>query len=222
MTRFDYGPFLRPSGVPRVAMLISSLLLVSGLAWSAEVPWQQVASVPVDLPPQETVEILQSVDAFEDAAPKWTVAVGDQHASARMHQDSTERHGGHTALRLDYEFVGKREYEYVQLNGPAEFAKPGLGMGFWLKHDGTPFVVRLRFTDSGGECHQVETLHRSEAGWQFVVGWADSRSTSWGGDANGRLDYPLSLAGICVDRPRVGFTGSGSLWLDDASVCNRE
>jgi hypothetical protein len=218
MTRCEKDLFARPFGVQRMALLISVLLLVSGRAWSADTPWQQVASVPVDLPPQEIVEILQSVDAFEDATPKWTVAVGDQHASASMHQDSTERHGGHTALRLDYEFVGKREYEYVQLSGHAEFAKPGLGFGFWLKHDGTPFVVRLRFTDSGGECHQVETMHRSEAGWQYVVGWADSRSTSWGGDANGRMDYPLSLAGICVDRPRVGFTGAGSLWLDDASV----
>jgi hypothetical protein len=200
-------------------LAVITCFAIGVVAWSADSPWQQVASVPVDLPPQEIVETLQSVDGFEDAAAStWSIAVGDQHASASMHQDGTERHGGNASLRLDYEFVGKREYEYVQLNGRTEFAKPGIGLGFWLKHDGTPFVLRLRFTDAGGECHQVETLHGSEAGWQYVVGWVDSRSTSWGGDGNGRKDYPLSLAGICIDRPRVGFTGTGSVWFDDASV----
>ncbi len=218
MKRFDGVPFVRLPRLQCVMWPFVALLAMVGHAWSAEASWQPVASIPVDLPPQELVESSQVVDECEDVTPNWSVAVGDQHAEAKCERDDHERHGGTASLRVDYQYVGKKDYEYVQLNGSAEFAKPGLGLGFWLKHDGTPFVLRLRFTDSGGECHQVETLHRSEAGWQYVVGWADSQDTCWGGDGNNRRDYPLTLAGICIDRPRVGFTGTGSLWLDDIAV----
>lgn len=220
LTRFGRG-LGAWSSTCRVVTTVMTYFAVTMVAWSADATWQPVASIPVDLPPQELVESLQTVDACEDVASRWTVAVGDQHAEAKLERDVQERHGGTASLRVDYQFVGKKEYEYVQLNGSAEFAKPGLGFGFWLKHDGTPFVVRVRLTDAGGECHQIETLHSAEAGWQYVVGWADGPSTSWGGDGNGRKDFPLKLAGICLDRPRVGFTGTGSLWLDDVDLVRR-
>ena len=66
--------------------------------------------------------------------------------------------------------------------------------------------------------HQIDMLSTSQPGWQFFAGLVDSHSTAWGGDGNQRKDYPLKLAGICIDRPRVGFVGRGSLWLDDAAV----
>ena len=59
---------------------------------------------------------------------------------------------------------------------------------------------------------------RAQPGWQFVAGSLDAHSTAWGGDGNHRKDYPLKLAGICVDRPQVGFVGKGRLWIDDAAV----
>ena len=64
----------------------------------------------------------------------------------------------------------KKDYEYIQLNGQADFMKPGLGFGFWLKHDGTPFVARLRFTDASGEWHQVDLFLHSPHSRRDVPG----------------------------------------------------
>ncbi|MHB9081220.1 MAG: hypothetical protein ACYC3X_27425 [Pirellulaceae bacterium] len=187
--------------------------------WAAEEPaWQPLHCIPADLSTEETFEVVRPIDDGEDVTPKWSAAVGDQHAQSTVHHDTAEHHAGAASLRVDYEFVGKRDFEYIQLNGETEFAQPGLGFGFWLKHDGTPFAVRLRFVDASGETHQIDMLYTSQPGWQFVAGLVDSHSTAWGGDGNQRKDYPLKLAGICLDRPRVGFTGRGSVWLDDAGV----
>jgi hypothetical protein len=189
-----------------------------GRAWGAEAAWQPVECVPADLATEDLFEVVQPVDGFEEATPQWTIAVGGQHTKATVQHDPAERHGGGGSLRVEYDFVGKKDYEYIQLNGQTDFAKPGLGFGFWLKHDGTPFVVRLRFTDASGECHQVDMFHTSQPGWQFVAASVDAHSRAWGGDGNHRKDYPLKLAGICVDRPQAGFVGQGRLWIDDAAV----
>jgi hypothetical protein len=180
--------------------------------------WEAIECLAADLPPEELFETVRAVDDFEAESLKWTAERGVQNAQSTVNRDLSERHGGRAALRVDYDFVGKKDYEYIQVNGKAEFAQPGLGFGFWLKHDGTPFVLRLRFTDISGECHQTELLYSAKPGWQYVAGTLDGPSTSWGGDGNHRKDYPCKLAGICIDRPKVGFVGKGSLWIDDAAV----
>ena len=204
--------------VTTCSVLWLALAAAIGRAWGAEAPWQPIECVPADLAAEDLFEAVHSVDGFEDAKPKWAVAVGGQHAQATVQHDPAERHSGGGSLRVEYDFVGKKDYEYIQLNGQTDFAKPGLGFGFWLKHDGTPFVVRLRLTDAGGECHQIDMFHTSQPGWQFVAASVDAHSTAWGGDGNHRKDYPLKLAGICVDRPQAGFVGKGRLWIDDAAV----
>ena len=201
------------------AAVAATLCVSLTASWAADDrPWQPIHGIPADLPTEEMFDVVRPMDDFEAATPQWVIAVGDQHAQATVHRDTTERHAGAASLRVDYDFVGKTDYEYIQLNGQTEFAEPGLGFGFWLKHDGTPFVVRLRFTDASGEWHQIDMLSTSQPGWQFFAGLVDNHSTAWGGDGNQRKDYPLKLAGICIDRPRVGFVGRGSLWLDDAAV----
>jgi hypothetical protein len=132
-----------------------ALAATAGQAWAADGPWRPLECVPADLPAEELFDVVQQVDGFEDPKPKWTVAIGGQNAQATVQHDPAEHHDGRGSLRVEYDFVGKKDYEYIQLNGQTEFAKPGLGFGFWLKHDGTPFVARLRFTDASGEWHQV-------------------------------------------------------------------
>ena len=202
---------------------VAVVMLIAGRVpgQTADATWQRVECVPLDMPNEATSDIVQTVDDFETGALNWSVAVGEQHARAVAERDVAEHHGGHTSLRLDYDFVGKKEYEYVQLNGKADFAKPGLGFGFWLKLDGTPFSVRVRFTDASGEWHQIDATHTTAAEWQFVAGWLDQPSTAWSGDGNGHKDYPLKLAGICIDRPQAGFTGQGRIWIDDVAVIER-
>lgn len=118
-----------------------ALAETAGQAWAADAPWQPLACVPADLATEDLFEVVQPVDGFANAKPKWAVAVGGQHAQATVQHDPAEHHGGGGSLRVEYDFVEKKDYEYIQLNGQAEFAKPGLGFGFWLQHDGTPTVT---------------------------------------------------------------------------------
>lgn len=185
---------------------------------AANADWQPIECMPVDLPAEAIYEPVRTADEFEAADLTWVPARSGQCAQVTLHRDTNERHDGKASLRVDYRFVGKPDYEYIQVQGKAEFAAPGLGIGFWLKHDGTPFSLRLRVIDASGECHQTELLGSTDAGWQFVAGLLDRRSIAWGGDGNGRRDYPCRLSGICIDRPQKGFVGSGSLWIDDVAI----
>ncbi|HWH71998.1 MAG TPA: hypothetical protein VNT26_21730, partial [Candidatus Sulfotelmatobacter sp.] len=184
----------------------------------AQSDWQPIECIPAELPPEALYEVATPLAGFEETMSKWTVAVGDQQAQATLRLDSAERHSGSKALRVDYEFIGKKDLEYIQLNGVAEFARPGQAFGFWVKKDSTPLAFRLRINDASGECHQIDMLSSTSPGWQFVACSLDGTSSAWGGDGNKRKDYPCKLAGICIDRPRTGFVGKGSLWIDDVAV----
>ena len=174
--------------------------------------------MPADPAVEELYEPQAPAAGFEAAPVQWSASAGDQNAKAAVRRDEAEHHGGAASLRVDYEFTGKKGLEYIQVNGPAEFPAPGLGYGFWIKTDGTPFGLRLRFTDTGGEWHQIDLTGGTGQGWQYVAGTLDSKGVEWGGDGNKRKDYPCKLAGLCIDRPSPGFKGSGVLWIDDAAV----
>ncbi len=184
----------------------------------AAAPWQTVTCVPADLPPQAMFDVTRSVDDFEAPMVAWQAAGGGQNATCRLARDAAMRHGGRAALRVDYDFVGKPEYEYILVNTPLEIPKAGYAFGFWLNHDGTGFPTRPRIVDASGETHQVELLSSSQPGWQFIAGSLDGPSTSWGGDGNRRRDYPCRLVGICLDRPKRGYVGEGSLWIDEVAL----
>jgi len=202
----------------RCGLVLLAFLAVVPHATTAAAEWQPVACVPADLPPEAMFQVAQPVDDFEAEALRWQAAEGGQNAACRLAGDADSGHGGRAALRLDYQFVGKPDYEYLLVNAPLEIPEAGYAFGFWLNHDGTPFSVRLRITDKSGETHQVDLVAGTQPGRQFVAGPLDGPSTSWGGDGNRRRDYPCRLAGICLDRPRSGFVGKGSLWIDDVAL----
>ena len=184
--------------------------------------WQNVACVPADPPAEALYKTVSTVDDFERDAAAWSAGKGSQNAAATLSRDAAERHGGAASLRVAYTFAGKQDYEYLEIQNRAQVPKAGLGFGFWLKSDGTPFTYRLRFADASGEIHQIDLQQgEQKPGWRFVAASLDSRSTAWGGDKNQRKDYPCRLVGIVIDRPAQGFTGQGSLWIDDASLLER-
>ncbi|MHC4403707.1 MAG: hypothetical protein ACYTG0_28960 [Planctomycetota bacterium] len=203
---------------PLLQTLVIRFVVTAASVAAAESDWQPIECIPADLPAEAAYEPVRTVDDFEAAELTWAPTRSGQCARATLHRDTNERRGGEASLRVDYQFIGKPDYEYIQVRGKAEFATPGLGIGFWLKHDGVPFSLRLRVIDAGGEHHQTELLGSTKPGWQYVAGSLDGHSTAWGGDGNGRKDYPCRLSGICIDRPQKGFVRSGSLWIDDVAI----
>lgn len=186
----------------------------------ADSEWRTVECVPADLQPETLFQVHRTIDEFEVPELNWHAIDSDQSAQATLHRDLSNPYEGQGALRVEYRFVGRPELEYLQLQSTqaVTFDEPGLGLGFWLRHDGTPFTLRMRVVDTSGETHQLELQASTEAGWQFVVGRLDAESSAWGGDANGRKDYPCRLSGIVLDRPQRGFAGRGNLWIDNVVV----
>lgn len=80
--------------------------------------WQTVACIPADLPPEAMFEVSQAVDEFEAAELAWQAVQGGQNAKYRLARDVNMRHAGQAALRVDYDFAGKRDYEYIHINTP--------------------------------------------------------------------------------------------------------
>ena len=193
-------------------------VVLGGLAAAHAQGWQEVRCVPADLPPEALFDIVRVVDDLEAEPAAWEALQGGQNATTALRLDTGQRHRGASALRVDYTFVGNREYEYLQFTRPLDIPTPGLGIGFWLNTDGTPFPVRLRVTDVSGETHQTDMICAPSGGWRYVAVALDAPGNSWGGDGNGRRDYPMRLGGICIDHPAREYAGQGSLWIDDVAL----
>jgi len=184
--------------------------------------WQAVPVVPADPSAASLFHSAKTVDDFEAADLKWRPSTGKQNATAVVSRDTSEYRSGEAALKVDYTFAGNRDYEYVQLESKVTVEKTGMGLGFWLKSDGTPFHYKLRMIDPSGETHQIDLIcELRKAGWQFVAVPLNTHSLAWGGDGNQHLDYPCRLGGILIDRPSRDFIGKGSLWLDDVAVLSK-
>jgi len=208
---------LQPSTRPQVGAQLA--VLAAGIALGATAQeWQGTRCVLAALPPQALFEVSRSVDDFEAADLSWQPLRGDQNARTATQLGRAQKHSGEAALRVDYTFLGGRPLEYVQVTRPLEIPEPGLGLGFWVRTDGTPFPLRVRFTDTSGETHQLDLIDEPAPGWRFVAVALDGPGTAWGGDGNNRRDYPLKLAGICIDRTGVEYAGQGSLWIDDVGL----
>jgi hypothetical protein len=201
-----------------VLMAVIGLMIATIAAAHGQGSWQSAQCVPADPTPDLLFDVVVPVEGFENYSGGWAAVEGGQMAKATVKQDMAEHHSGSSSLRVDYDFAGKKDYEYLLIHGPVDFPKAGGAFGFWLKHDGTPFPIRLRVIDVSGECHQIDLLCSTTPGWQFVAGSLNSPSVAWGGDGNKRMDYPCKLDGILIDRPQEGFAGRGSLWIDDVAL----
>ena len=184
-------------------------LLVAACAAADD--WRSIACIPADPFPEEMFDVTHAVDGFETEPLRWEALHDGQNAKATLEQDTAEHYAGSAAMRVDYHFTGRKDLEYVQINTNLDLREPGLAFGFWVKTDGTPFHFRLRVADRSGETHQFDMLSAHCAGWQFTAVPLSNPSTAWGGDGNHRLDYPCRLAGICIDRPKVGFSARVAL-----------
>jgi len=203
-----------------VALLSATVFLLPVTvqrAAAGETAWERVPCVPGDLPTEALFETIQVVDDFSAEKTAWIALRTDQNAIATVERDTEEKHEGRATLRVDYEFVGKPDLEYIQITRPLDLPERGVSIGFWLKHDGRPFPIRMRVADASGETHQIDLFAATKPGWQFVAGDLTGQTHSWGGDRNHRLDYPCKFAGLCIDRTEKGFKSKGRFWIADVA-----
>ena len=216
---------IKPPAPVRLA-IATALFLAAAKPAPAQQPvaprpgWSPITCPEADRNAIERFDVVRVIDDIEDGVDRWTAHTGSQQAGAKLVSVADDRHDGQTAMRIDFEFGGEKRLEYVSI-GPAEkqeIAQPGLGVGFWVKGDGTPLGLRIRIVDKTGEFHQPDLARLDFRDWHFVAVAFDTPGGHWGGDGNGRLDYPCTLHAIVADRPQRGFKGKGSFWLDQVAL----
>ena len=103
---------------------------------------------------------------------------------------------------------------------------------FWLYGDNSKCSYGLQVTDAGDETHQYRSLSSGKGqgdvdfvGWKEVVFDLDAPHETWGGDHNGKLDYPLAGIGLAVGQPVQSEGGKekllsaeGNLYFDTIRV----
>ncbi|NQT51235.1 hypothetical protein HQ576_04260 [bacterium] len=184
--------------------------------------WAKIECPLADLEADQLFESVKLLDDFEKGVGAWRAGAGGQQAKATLARATDEKHAGQAALRVDFEFIGKKDYEYIEVGSGATLEQPGLGLGLWVKGDGTPLSLRVRVQDKTGETHQVDLERLTFAGWRFLAARFDQPGAGcWGGDANHRLDYPCRLTSVLADRPQRGYAGRGSFWIDDVQLVRR-
>ncbi len=198
-----------------LSVWLGILLLCVGSVWAREAEWSPVRCPCVDRAPEERFEVLSCIADFEQGMQGWTPFAGGQQASSKAAVVADSVHGGQGALRVDFGFGGKKKLEYVELGADTPIEKSGFGIGVWVKGDGTPLSMRVRVNDKSGETHQFNMARLAAGDWAFMAADLGGKGGHWGGDGNGKLDYPCRFHSIVGDRPKRDFVGTGTFWLDD-------
>ena len=167
------------------------------------------------------------VQDFESpaAAPKvWVVNIPNQNAVVQI--SAEHPHAGASCLKLHYHFVATGGFQYLGLPNTVELAGPVRELHFWLFGNDSHCSYGVQVTDAGGETHQygknsgqggIIDFH----GWKEIIIDLTTGHETWGGDKNGKLDYPLKGITLTVAQPTEdgqALAQEGDLFFDTLSV----
>ena len=141
---------------------------------------------------QPTTPVL--VQDFENAKvpPKvWVVNIPNENASVKL---ATEHpHQGQQSLNLHYHFTGAGQYLGIPL--PVKILAPVHKLRWMLYGDGSGCGFGLHVSDAGNETHKYRdaaTMKIDWKGWKEIAIDLNAPHESWGGNKNGKIDYPIT------------------------------
>ncbi len=150
-----------------------------------------VAAVPV---------VVQDFEKKMDAPKVWVVNMPEGNASAELSdRDAAEGKG---SLTLKYRFTGQGQYLGVPVS--VDITKPFRTLRFQLRGDGSNVRYGLYVTDAGGETHKYHEPGRMRVdftGWKEIAIDLQAPHETWGGDKNGRIDYPITQLTFEISTP---------------------
>ena len=150
------------------------------------------------------------VQDFENVASPptvWVVNIPNENASVQLATD--QPHDGKQCLKLHYHFVGTGNFQYLGIPNPVRISAPVHQLRFWLKGDNSQCSYGVQVSDASGETHQFSKNTGQGGiiaftGWRQIVIDLDSGHEMWGGDKNGKIDYPITAITFTVGQPKDG------------------
>jgi hypothetical protein len=154
----------------------------------------------------------------------WVVNIPDENASV---QSSTDHpHDGKRSLKLHYHFLEKGQLQYLGIPNKTRIQAPVHKLHFMLFGDNSKCSYGVQLADARGETHQYSPNTGQcgvidFSGWKEITIDLDSRHETWGGDKNGRIDYPITGITLTVGQPTAKdkrLAAEGTLYFDAVRV----
>ena len=123
----------------------------------------------------------------------WVVNIPNENASVRLSTDHP--HEGKQCLTLHYKFLGTGQFQYLGIPNKVKIQAPVHQAAVLAHGDNSKCSYGVQVSDARGETHQYSKNTGQcglidFAGWREVVIDLDSPHETWGGDKNGKIDYP--------------------------------
>jgi hypothetical protein len=170
------------------------------------------------------------VQDFEKAFSQptvWVVNIPNENASVKLSTD--QPHDGQQCLRLRYRFVGGGQFQYLGIPNKVKIQAPVHNLNFWLKGDASKCSYGLQVSDASGETHQYRSLSTGQGqggiidftGWKKVTFDLVAPHETWGGDKNGKMNYPITTVVFTLGQPVADgklLPAEGDLYFDSLNV----
>ena len=154
----------------------------------------------------------------------WVVNIPNENASVQVSTDHP--HEGKQCLKLHYHFLGAGPFQYLGIPNKTTIHGPIHKLRFMLYGDNSKCSYGVQVRDAHGETHQYGKNTGQGGlidfkGWKEIVFDLDSRHETWGGDKNGKIDYPITAITFIIGRPTDGaklLPAEGDLFFDALRV----
>jgi hypothetical protein len=158
------------------------------------------------------------IEDYEKAASLpnlWVVGIPNENASVQLSADHPR--DGKQSLKLHYHFTGGGQY--MGVSHPVKIHSPIHKLHFMLYGDGSGTGYGLYLNDASGETHKFRDAAKMKIdfkGWKEIIIDLDAGHETWGGDRNGKLDYPIKELVFEISTP--GKAVEGDVYFDAVSV----
>ncbi len=137
----------------------------------------------------------------------WVVNIPNENASVELTTEHPQ--DARQCLKLHYKFKGTGEFQYLGIPNKTKILAPVHQLRYMLYGDNSRCSYGVQLTDIRGETHQYSKNTGQcglidFAGWKEVVINLDSPHETWGGDKNGKIDYPITAITLTVGQPKDG------------------
>jgi len=171
-----------------------------------------------------TQVMVQDFEKVASPPSVWVVNIPNENAAVQL--SGEHPHGAKQCLKLHYKFVATGQFQYIGISNKTKIQAPIHQLRFMLYGDNSKCSYGVQLNDAGGETHQYSKNTGQGglidfSGWKEVVINLDSGHETWGGDRNGKFDYPITGITFTVGQPTDGdrlMPVESHLYFDSLSV----
>lgn len=163
-----------------------------------------------------TPVMVQDFERMTALPEPWTVGTPGENVTVTFSTEHPQQ--GRRSLRLHYRFTGAGQYLGVPLS--VNIQAPIHRVRWMLHGDGSGCGYGLYVSDAGKETHKFRdaaTMKIDWKGWKEIVVDLDTPHETWGGDKNGKIDYPLTGVTFEISHDAPAPV-EGDLYLDALGV----